>query len=404
VLNGDNGLIKLVGDDQPLPIGESMPLSASDARKRFEPWLSPTGLRSDGYDVFLSYRYHFPHCPHLHHSFLPVTTCSWTGGFEDDLTMGIFNALSSGEHGALGSSGREVRVFLDKQRLQDGRNFQEDFADALLKTCVPVTIVSTAALARMQSLTAGSAIDNLLLEWTLIVELMDRDAKLLAECLPVFVGKFDRAATSCAAMITSLFSDNVIDSLPDVTVASIVGKVRTILLQRSIPASPHLDSRTVRGVVKKLQLQMAVQSWKLLEEPRLVQVAASHVKEEVTRTVVTHCAKKIRHMLEHRVADEEATRALARQQLQQQQQTPVDTSEDILHRLVGILTAADIVPVEHRPTFARALYENGVSNEQKLRDSVLGDNPDIDLVADIGMNRVQRKDVLKFLAASQPFP
>ncbi len=56
VLNGDNGLIKLVGDDQPLPVGESMPLSASDARKRFEPWLSPTGLRSDGYDVFLSYR------------------------------------------------------------------------------------------------------------------------------------------------------------------------------------------------------------------------------------------------------------------------------------------------------------------------------------------------------------
>jgi hypothetical protein len=322
--------------------------------------------------------------------------------------MGIFNALSSGEHGVLGSSGREIRVFLDKQRLQDGRNFQEDFADALLKSSVPVTIMSTAALARMQSLKADSAIDNLLLEWTLIVELLDRDAKVLLECLPVFVGTFDRAASSCAAMITSIFSDNVIGSLPDVTVASIIGKVRTILEQRGIPESPHLSSRTVRGVVKKLELQMAVQSWKLLEEPRLAQVPASHVKEEVTRTVVTHCAKKIRHMLEQRVADEEAARALARQQQlqqqQQQQQQPTDTSEDIVHRLVGILARADIFPVEHRPKFAQALYENGVSNEEKLRDSVLGDNPDIDLVADVGMNRVQRKDILKFLAASQPLP
>ena len=46
-------------------------------------------------------------------------------------------------------------MFLDKRRLQDGRNFQEDFADALLVTALPVVILSTAALQRMVTLTAG---------------------------------------------------------------------------------------------------------------------------------------------------------------------------------------------------------------------------------------------------------
>jgi GTPase SAR1 family protein len=402
VMNGDNGFISLVHDDLPLPVGESIPLSSVEARKRFEPWLPPVGLRSDGYDVFLSYRCVFSR--HSHSNFFCVSFYShfrWTGSFEDDLTMGIFNALSFGEHGVLGSSGREIRVFLDKQRLQDGRNFQQDFADALLKTSVPVIILSTASLQRMQTLTADSAIDNLLLEWTLIVELLDRDAHILAECLPIFVGTFDRTASTCSAMITSLFRDNVISSLPDVAVASIIDKVRCILQQHGISESPHLSDRTVRSVVRKLELQMAVQSWKLLEEPRLALVQASHVKEEVTRTVVTHCAKKIRHILEQRVADEEAARDLLSRQQQEQQQQPVESvesAEDIVQRLVSVLARAEIVPVDKRVQFAKTLYDIGISNQHMLRDSVLGASPDIDL-AIIGMNPIQKKALLKYLCA-----
>ncbi len=221
---------------------------------------------------------------------------------------------------------------------------------------------------------------------------MDRGTKILSECLPVFVGTYDRTASSCASMITSLFIDNVIDSLPDVTVASIIAKVRAILQRHGIPESSHLDQRTARGVVKKLELQMAVQSWKLLEEPRLAQVPASHVQEEVTRTVVTHCAKRIRHMLEQRVANEAAA-------VRQQQRQHADTREDIVQRLLDILTRAGIVPVEKRAQFAQAMYENGISNELKLRDCVLGDSPVIDLISDIGMNRVQAKDMRDYLAS-----
>jgi hypothetical protein len=88
-------------------------LSAADARVLLQPWVPPAGLRNN-YDVFLSYR--------------------WTGSFDEDLTLGLFNNLSED---VFGSSGREISVFLDKRRLQDGRKFQDDFADALLKLACP---------------------------------------------------------------------------------------------------------------------------------------------------------------------------------------------------------------------------------------------------------------------------
>ena len=70
-----------------------------------------------------------------------------------------------------------------------------------------------------------------------------------------------------------------------------------------------------------------------------------------------------------------------------------------MQRLVDVLARAGVVPVEKRAQFAQAMYENGISNEQKLRDSVLGDRPVIDLAADIGMNRVQAKDMRDYLAS-----
>ena len=74
------------------------------------------------------------------------------------------------------------------------RNFQDDCADALLKTSMPVVILSTAALQRMVKLNADSAIDNLLLEWTFIVELLD--SKTIKHCLPIIIGTYNLSASS----------------------------------------------------------------------------------------------------------------------------------------------------------------------------------------------------------------
>jgi hypothetical protein len=152
-------------------------MSAAEARKVFEKWVPPSTLRPR-YDVFLSYR--------------------WTGSFDEDLTSSLFNNLSED---LVSSSGREIHVFLDKRRLQDGRNFQDDFADALFVTSLPVIILSTAALQRMMLLKADSPIDNLLLEWTLIVELLH--TKSINFCLPIIIGSYSPSAKSCAGVFSN---------------------------------------------------------------------------------------------------------------------------------------------------------------------------------------------------------
>jgi hypothetical protein len=280
-----NRAIKCIssGDIVHVNSGSNTRLSCADARVLLQRWIPPAGLL-DCYDVFLSYR--------------------WTGSFDEDLTLGLFNNLSED---VVGSSGREIGVFLDKRRLQDGRNFQDDFADALVKTSLPVVILSTAALQRMVKLQADSAIDNLLLEWTLIVELLH--SKTITYCLPIIIGTYNPSAPSCASVIEDFFKVVVkaadgsvfysgIDSLPDVSVTSIILKVRRMLQQHQLPESPCLSSHTVRSVVKHLSLHQAVFASKLFDDHKFHAVPASHAKEEVTRTVVEHCGGRIRGMLD----------------------------------------------------------------------------------------------------------
>ena len=263
-------------------------LSSADARVLLQRWIPPAGLL-DCYDVFLSYR--------------------WTGSFDEDLTLGLFNNLSDD---LFGSVGRQINVFLDKRRLQDGRNFQDDFADALLNTLLPVVILSTAALQRMVKLKADSPIDNLLLEWTLIVELLH--SKTITHCLPIIIGAYNPSSPRCSDVIEDFFAAGSvsgtfraflgeskytgIDSLPNVSVTSIILKVRRILQQHQLPESSCLSSHIVRSVVKHLSLHQAVFASKLFDDQKFQDVPASHAKEEVTRTVVEHCGGRIRGMLD----------------------------------------------------------------------------------------------------------
>ena len=101
---------------------------------------SPLGLR-EWYHIFLSYR--------------------WGHDFDTDLVKALFSTLSVVVNG----QGQQVHVFLDRNRLEDGRIFSSDFANALIKSHVVVPILSSAALDRMFDLKSDSNIDNVLLEW-----------------------------------------------------------------------------------------------------------------------------------------------------------------------------------------------------------------------------------------------
>ncbi len=281
LLSGNNGVLECSKHSRDFNAGDGSLLTGAQLHDRFGIWLPPSGLR-ESYHVFLSYR--------------------WTKKIEDDLTLGLFNNLSADVLG----SGRGIDVFLDKRRLEDGRNFQEGFAEALLKSQFPVVIMSSEALTGMVTLKAGSDIDNLLLEWTLILELLE--LKKMDMCLPILIGTYNSSAPTCADAISDFFAVTVtladgskirqIDSLPDVPVTSITEKVRSILGKHGLSESPHLSRRSVRDVVKQLSLQQGLKTWDFVKDPKLSACPASSVKDEVTRAVIGHCALKIRRILD----------------------------------------------------------------------------------------------------------
>jgi GTPase SAR1 family protein len=305
VLSGDKGLIERSSKGLEFDAGEG-PLSAVEVQQRFQLWLPPSGLRVNGYHVFLSYR--------------------WTGvdkqnpGFDEDLTSGIFQKLSM--DALLGSAREEVNVFLDKQRLQPARDFQQDFADALLASSLPVILMSSAALLKMVPLKADSPIDNLLLEWTLIADLQATGS--IRHCLIILFGTHNKLAGSCAdvlgdiwkqkmtAVLAAVANDQsydkarsalssaadldskiIFDVLPDVAVKSVNDKARCILQAHGLPASPDIDTRSVRAVINSLKPYLGIEAW---EEAK--KVTSSHASEEALRAVIQHCSDKVCSILE----------------------------------------------------------------------------------------------------------
>jgi hypothetical protein len=97
------------------------------------------------YDLFISYRW---------------------GEFDSLLVERLF------EHFVLynvAADARAISVFLDRQRLQEGRDFSKDFINALVHSSMIVPIMSVDAIRRMVSHNA-SMVDNVLLEWMLALE------------------------------------------------------------------------------------------------------------------------------------------------------------------------------------------------------------------------------------------
>ncbi len=121
----------------------------------------------ESYDVFLSYRWN---------------------DFDSPLTLGLFDRFSLFN---ITSLQRAVEVFLDRMRLQDGRNFRDDFGKSLAYSTVVVPIISYEALLRMMK-HDPTTVDNVLVEWILALcceaEMINRENKRI---FPVMMGKMD---------------------------------------------------------------------------------------------------------------------------------------------------------------------------------------------------------------------
>ncbi len=135
IMDGAGGLQQRLETPADIPIGPGKRLSSVEARRLFVPWLVPQGFRL-AYDVFCSYRW---------------------GGLDTETMLAIFSKMSTE---LLGSSLRQVQVFLDRHRLQDGQNFSTEFCTALMNSTGALPIVSTAALQRFLKLTVSTELEH----------------------------------------------------------------------------------------------------------------------------------------------------------------------------------------------------------------------------------------------------
>jgi hypothetical protein len=205
-----------------------------------------SGIKSR-YDVFISYRW----------------------GRDSDFAQALFDSFSN--H-VVGEDSRAVQVFLDKVRLQGGRQFQFDFASALASSLVVAPLLSVDAMRKMLDHDPTSE-DNVLVEWMLALECYASSQSRVARIFPI---GFGTRAEHNPNVVGDLFAEGLIDKLPDTIPEASAELVRTLMLQAGMECSAELEGQTVRDVVRKLSKFLMFPAW-TAKKGRVVVEASKHV-------------------------------------------------------------------------------------------------------------------------------
>jgi len=218
-------------------------MSVSEIKSRYGSWLQMYDLR-EHYDAFISYRW---------------------GPHDSEFTDALFDMLTNF---SVGENNRAVEVFLDRKRLQEGRRFKADFAAALTHTLVALPVVSHAALSRFME-HRGDIVDNVLLEWIMILESFA--AKRLLKVFPILFGKRTQSTpliTSAnttdstevltdailrgSAVTGDFFAEPVKDKLPHVVPTATLAQASQLLAENGIQPSAGFASYTVHSIVDEM--------------------------------------------------------------------------------------------------------------------------------------------------------
>ena len=238
ILNGSGGIIEREMKSQSLRISETQVMDASKLRQNFRGWLGQRGL-AEKYDFFFSYRW-------------------GEQEFDSNFVMNMFLTVGCREY-----KGRAIAAFLDKRRLEPGSNFVNEFCNGLFNTKVAVPVISIHALEKMLTLSSDSEVDNLLLEWTLMLEMIEHNGCALKRIFPVIVGKTLEVPTKEGKLMTSFYLTNPVSKLPDCVCSNVLVKAKDILKRFGLKPSQDLENRSVRSTVKSLLDYLGVETWEL---------------------------------------------------------------------------------------------------------------------------------------------
>ena len=166
--------------------------------------------------------------------------------FDRKLAVALFDRLGNQAVGT-----RAVQVFLDEKRLQYGRNCRRDVVKALGVSTIAIVVMSWAGIQQMQGVVSDSEVNEELLLWTLIVELLAIGR--LKRCLPIKLGQVRSESGAGGHHTASVHKDDLAIRLLAPAVCSKVVEAAVVELQNlGCRPSDALFTRTVRATAEEL--------------------------------------------------------------------------------------------------------------------------------------------------------
>ena len=167
-----------------------------------------------------------------------------------------------------------MEVFLDKKRLHTGRRFDLDFAKGLCRSLVAIPVVSCDALERMKE-HSPHRVDNLLVEWLMMMECYRQENGRIKAVYPVTFGKRRINEFTGEVTIGNLFQEaQFLSALPDVVPSATIECAMSMLESSGVPVinASEFSSRTVKSIVGDLLKFLCFQAWQY-SSTGLVEVA-----------------------------------------------------------------------------------------------------------------------------------
>lgn len=238
---------------------DEIELKGKGLSEQFSEWLRPEGLL-DRYDGMISYR--------------------WTDS-DRVFAEKLFDCMSIRSTGALQ---RRVEIFLDKYRLQQGRRFDQSFLHALSVSSVVMMLVSVDGMQPFYSLQSDSPVDNVLLEWTLAIEL--EELGLLKCIVPVLQG-YEVDGPS-GPTLKAFFDPDPKPHLPEVVVQSVVKKVSEFIIGMGHSPTPTLQSRTVKQTVVRVCEYLGILTWESMDPEQPFALALNRLPQLCADKIMVH--------------------------------------------------------------------------------------------------------------------
>ena len=228
----------------------------SSLKELLQHWISDT-LALPWYDSFLSYRW---------------------GKDDSVFVKTIVSSLDN--YKCVGVNNRAIRNFLDTNSLSKGADFKEEFVKALLTSTVAFPIVSHNALVRMLTHDPNGEVDNLMIEWIIMLLFVDKlsespPVRLVKVC-PIMLGKIVNDK------VTNLFSEGITKEMKATKPVATISRVEELLTSQHIPFdSAKLHSFTVKSIVDKMLDFNGFSMWEVPDQSR----RALHAADEVVNLV-----------------------------------------------------------------------------------------------------------------------